>query len=98
MHNTSLVNPVFQNIPGIPYIELYGGDFGNSMFFMLSGFLLSAGYRNRLSSGTVPFQDYMLRRLAKLYPLYLITNLAALMIDIFPSAISCRSCWLPATP
>ena len=83
LHNTSLVNPVFQNIPSIPYIELYGGDFGNSMFFMLSGFLLSAGYRNRLSSGTVPFQDYMLRRLAKLYPLYLITNLAALMIDIF---------------
>lgn len=83
LHNTSLVNPVFQNIPGIAYIELFGGDFGNSMFFMLSGFLLSIGYRNRISSGSTTFQNYMLRRLAALYPLYLITNLVSLLIAVF---------------
>ena len=82
-HNTSLVNPVFQNIPGIAYIELFGGDFGNSMFFMLSGFLLSIGYRNRIVSGSTTFQSYMLRRLAALYPLYLITNLVSLLIAVF---------------
>ncbi len=83
LHNTSLVNPVFQGAPGIAYIELYGGAFGNSMFFMLSGFLLSMGYRNRISSGCAPFQDYMLHRLAKLYPLYLITNIIALVIEVY---------------
>lgn len=83
LHNTSLVNPVFQNVPGIAYIELFGGDFGNSMFFMLSGFLLSTGYRNRIASGSMSFQSYMLRRLAALYPLYLITNIVSLVIEVF---------------
>ncbi len=83
LHNTSLVNPVFQNVPGIPYITLFGGIFGNSMFFMLSGFLLSIGYRERIASGGVSFQSYMHHRLAKLYPLYLVTNIVALLISVF---------------
>lgn len=82
LHNASLVNPVFTGVPGMPYISLFGGDFGNSMFFMLSGFLLSTGYRHRISSGCVSFQDFMRRRLLKLYPIYLVTNIVALVISI----------------
>ena len=88
LHNASLVNPVFPNIPGIPYICMFGGIFGNSMFFMLSGFLLSVTYKDQITSARISFQDYIRRRLVKLYPLYLLTNIVSLIISIWRYGIS----------
>lgn len=43
------------------------------LFFMLSGFGLTAGYKNRILAHRLPFSDFMKRRLCRLYPLHLIT-------------------------
>lgn len=88
LHNTSLVDPLFDAIPGVAFITLYGGALGNSMFFLLSGFLLAWGYRERIMAGRISLQDYLLRRLKKIYPLYLITNIVALLTAISRYGIS----------
>lgn len=88
LHNTFLFKPLFDNVPGTAFIRLYGGALGNSMFFILSGYLLSYSYRERIRDGSVPFKTFLLRRLKKLYPLYIITNAAALMLAIAQHGIS----------
>lgn len=79
LHNTLSVTPLFSSVPGISFIRLFGGTLGNSMFFILSGFLLSTGYRRRIEEHSIPFGDYLLRRLKKLYPMYILSNAVALI-------------------
>ena len=80
LHNTLSLNHLLESVPGTAFIRLYGGQLGDSVFFMLSGFLFAHSYLERIRSGDVSFQQFMLRRMQKLYPLYLITNVAALGI------------------
>lgn len=88
LHNTLPIIPLFSNVPGTSFVILFGGTLGNSMFFILSGFLLSSGYKNRIQQHTVPFREYLLRRLKKLYPMYLISNAAVLIIEIIRYGVS----------
>lgn len=88
LHNTLAVTPLFSNIPGTAFITLYGGTLGNSMFFILSGFLLSAGYRHRIQEHTISFRDFLMRRLKKLYPMYLLSNAAALLVELLRYGVS----------
>ena len=83
LHNTFALAPALEAFPGYHYIVLYGGLFGNSMFFLLSGFLLSWGYREKIRLQQIPFSAFLHRRLAKFYPIYLISNAAALIVAIF---------------
>lgn len=87
-HNTLAIHPLFDWFPGSSFIILFGGELGNSMFFMLSGFLLAYRYHERIASHSICFQDYLLRRLKKLYPLYLLSNLVSLMISIIKYGLS----------
>lgn len=82
LHNTFSIIPLFQFIPGSDFIRVFGGALGNAMFFMLSGFLFAYSYREPIGEGRVAFKDFLLRRLKKLYPLYLISNAAALILEI----------------
>ncbi|MBP3684159.1 MAG: acyltransferase [Oscillospiraceae bacterium] len=88
LHNSFLIDAVFESVPGMPYIRLYGGSLGNSMFFMLSGFLMVYGYRERIAEGRISFDAYITRRLKKLYPMYAVTNLAALAVAVWQYGIS----------
>ena len=88
LHNTLSVTPLFSNIPGTAFITLFGGTLGNSMFFILSGFLLCAGYKDRIQQHTIPFRDFLLRRLKKLYPMYLLSNGAALIVELLRYGVS----------
>jgi len=88
VHNTLLVTPLFSGVPGVAFIKLFGGALGNSMFFILSGFLLSGNYKDRIQQHGISFRDYMLRRLKKLYPMYILSNFAALTIDILRYGVS----------
>lgn len=47
---------------------------GKQLFFMLSGFVISGGYRDRLLYKRLEFGDFIRKRLVKLYPMYLITD------------------------
>lgn len=88
LHNTLEINPVFSNIPGVAFLILFGGQLGNSMFYILSGFLLSAGYRQRIQNHEISFPQYLLRRLKKLYPMYVLSNLAMLVLEIARYGVS----------
>lgn len=92
LHNSMLVTPaVLERVPGMDFIALFGGNLGNSMFFLLSGFGMFYGYRGRIQAHEIPFNAYFGRKLAKLYPMYLISNLASLLLGIIqwgPSAIN----------
>ncbi len=82
LHNTLSITTLFSNIPGTAFIRLFGGTLGNSMFYILSGFLLSTGYRQRIQNHSICFGDYLLRRLKKLYPMYILSNVAALVQEL----------------
>lgn len=82
------MDALFETVPGMPFIRLYGGSLGNSMFFMLSGFLIPFRYRERIGQGNISFEDFLKRRLKKLYPMYALTNLAALLVAVWQYGIS----------
>ncbi|MEO6061357.1 MAG: acyltransferase [Thermoflexales bacterium] len=53
---------------------LFGnGQTGVSIFFALSGFLITLRYRDSFARGTVRFRDYWLKRLIRIYPVYVFT-------------------------
>lgn len=70
----------FQSITGI--IKAYGGYLGNYLFFMLSGFLMTYHYQERIALRQISFPDFLRSRLIKLYPLYLITNAVMFVIQM----------------
>ncbi len=80
--HTAPDTPLIASIPGSSLLKLYGGSMGNSMFFLLSGFLLSWGYRDRIRAHALPFPDYLRRRLKKLYPTYLLSSLVMLLLEV----------------
>lgn len=88
LHNTLAITPLFSNIPGTAFIIRFGGLLGNSMFYILSGFLLSGGYRDRIQSHGISFPEYLRRRLRRLYPMHLLSNGAMLMLEILRYGVS----------
>lgn len=78
----------FQSLPLVPFISLYGGQLGNSMFFILSGYLMALSYKERIRSGNLPFGKFLMRRLHKLYPMYIITNAIMMIFQIIENGIS----------
>lgn len=88
LHNTLNIVPVFTHVPGTAFLKLFGGVLGNSMFFILSGFLLSVGYRDRIRTRTVTFPGFLRRRLQKLYPMYLLSNGAMLILEVVLYGVS----------
>lgn len=86
--------PTSQLVDSIPFTSLirnYGGMIGNCFFFICSGFLIACGYKGRIESRSISFREFLIKRLCKLYPLYLLTNLVSLIINTVtfgPSAIN----------
>lgn len=74
--------PILDAIPLTSFIPKFGGDLGNCMFFMLSGFVMSTGYQERIQNHEIGFQEYLLKRLRKLYPIYILSNLAMLVLTV----------------
>ena len=57
------------------YMKIYGGYMGNSVFFCLSGYLISSSCRTMIADRSLSFRSYIVRRFLRLYPMFLITNL-----------------------
>ena len=87
-HNTMAFRSLFQSVPGSAFLTIFGGALGNSMFFLLSGFGMAFGYRDRMQNHTIAFRDFLLKRLRKLYPMYLISNFAALVLAVAQYGVS----------
>ena len=68
----------FGNILRIPYS--YGWLFVE-MFFMLSGFGIAHGYRDRLLNKSLGFKDFFGKRFKRLYPLFFITLIITTILE-----------------
>ena len=58
-----------------------GGDCGVAFFFILSGFVCSLGYGQRICEGVFRYGDFIWKRLKKLYPLHLFCLLFFLLVS-----------------
>ena len=80
-----------------------GGDCGVAFFIMLSGFVLSAGYSDRLSHHDLGFRTFMSRRLFKIYPLHLLCFIWAVFLyhyfDPLTAAanLTATQSWIPSS-
>ena len=57
-----------------------GGSCGVSFFLILSGFVMAAGYGDKVLSPSFSFGNYMIKRGARIYPLHLLCFLVALVL------------------
>lgn len=58
------------------------GFVGVSFFFVLSGFVLSYSYGDRITSGRITFAEYFLLRWARLTPLHVLTALPFVLLAV----------------
>lgn len=58
----------------IVWLQQYG-HLGVDLFFLLSGYIFAAKYLHRIGGGHVSGRDFLVARVARLYPLYLATLL-----------------------
>lgn len=59
------------------------GFIGVSFFFILSGFILSYSYKDRLFSGNISKWDFYVARFARIYPLHLLTFLMFITLLVY---------------
>ncbi len=59
----------------------YGGEAGVAFFFILSGFVLSLGYGEKADNGSFSIRSFMVKRLAKFYPLHILLLVVAVVFD-----------------
>lgn len=64
-------------------IFCYEGYIGVTFFFILSGFILSYSYLDRLQTGRITKVGFWVARVARIYPLHLLTFVASLPIAIY---------------
>lgn len=61
----------------------FEGFLGVSFFFMLSGFVLSYAYSEKIQLNQISKRDYIWARIARIYPLHLITAIIALPVFLY---------------
>ena len=68
-----------------------GGALGVCFFIMLSGFVMSAGYGDKVLSENFDFKHYFLKRLIRLWPLHLLCLLGFVVLHLQTSFSSIKS-------
>ncbi|SHN31974.1 acyltransferase [Chitinophaga sp. CF418] len=61
----------------------YEGSLGVGFFFILSGFVLSLSYKQRFFENRITYREYLVARVARIYPLHLLTLLISVPLS-FP--------------
>lgn len=79
-YHTLQPTPLVEAIPLTAMIRYFGGSLGNSVFFMISGFLMVNAYRERIQMRNIPFGQFLRSRICKFYPIYLLTNCFAMVL------------------
>lgn len=77
-HIAETFNFVGKNM-GLAFVYEYGGVFGNTFFFVSSGFLMVNAYKNRIINGEISFGRFFFGRYFKIYPVYIISELLCLV-------------------
>ena len=60
----------------------FGGECGVSFFFVLSGFVLSLAYSERVSQGLFSTRNFFVKQWIKIYPLHLLTFIIMFALDL----------------
>lgn len=60
----------------------FGGECGVSFFFMLSGFVLSLAYSERIAKGLFSTKPFVVKQWIKIYPLHILTFIVMFTLDI----------------
>jgi peptidoglycan/LPS O-acetylase OafA/YrhL len=61
---------------------LYEGYIGVTFFFILSGFILVYTYQEKFSRREIRYYDFIVARIARIYPMHVVTLLAAIPIVV----------------
>lgn len=64
------------------------GYVGVSFFFVLSGFVLSFSYKEKMNAGLITFKQYFLLRAARLTPMHFATGIPILAYTVFNGSFS----------
>jgi len=70
--------PLSASSPGWLRALVGSGYVGVSLFFVLSGFVLTYTYHDSLRDGTATRRDFLVARVARIYPVYLLALVVAL--------------------
>lgn len=67
-----------------PYDYLYveDGFVGVTLFFILSGFILSYSYKQRILDKTISYKKFWLSRIYRIYPLHVLTLILAIPLSL----------------
>ncbi len=81
----------FEDVPGISNVHNYyfkEGFIGVSFFFILSGFVLSYSYKEKIQNGSIRFFQFWKARFARIYPLHFLTLLIAIPLMQYVDAVT----------
>lgn len=81
----------FPNASGGAGLFTAGGALGVCFFIMLSGFVMSAGYGDKVLSESFDFKHYFLKRVIRLWPLHLLCLLGFVVLHFQTSFSSIKS-------
>lgn len=71
-----------------------GGPLGVCFFIILSGFVMSIGYGDKVLSENFDFKHYYLKRVIRIYPLHLLCLFGFVVLHYQKSFFSIKSIWL----
>lgn len=60
-----------------------GGPLGVEFFMLLSGFVMCAGYENKVDSDKLRFNKFFLRRIIRVYPLHVLCLIGYIILNIY---------------
>lgn len=69
-------------------IYTYGGCVGNYFFFIVSGFLISCGYKIKIKEQKIHMKDFVKKRIKKWYMPYLVTMIIEILLLIRSNSVS----------
>lgn len=75
-------------VSGIHNYFFKEGFIGVSFFFMLSGFVLSYSYRDKLLNGNMGYAQFWKARFARIYPLHILTLLISIPLMLNQNAVT----------
>jgi peptidoglycan/LPS O-acetylase OafA/YrhL len=58
------------------------GNLGVDLFFILSGFILSHVYLEDFGAGRFSYREFIIHRIARIYPLHIVTHLVAICLGL----------------
>lgn len=79
-NGSQLVRMIYRNI-------FFEGFLGVTFFFILSGFILSHSYGKKMAKGQVDYFDYLIARIARIFPTHILTLIISLPLSISVSTL-----------